>query len=129
MKIFARTALIFAFSAIASLVSAGEVKPFSQQEFDTLTQAGKPVVLDISAPWCPTCKAQAPIVDALTKNPAYKDVTLLTIDFDSSKPTLKLFKVNQQSTLIAFKGDKEVGRSTGDTTQAGLENIFKKTVN
>ena len=129
MKMLAKTALIVALSAIASLALAGEVKPFSQQEFDTLTQAGKPVVLDITAPWCPTCKAQAPIVDALTKNPAYKDVTLLTIDFDTSKPTLKLLKVNQQSTLIAFTGTQEVARSTGDTTQAGLENIFKKSVN
>ena len=121
MKIFAKTILSLTLTALASVALAGEVKPFTQQDFDTLTQAGKPVVLDISAPWCPTCKAQAPIVDALTKDPAYKDVTLLTIDFDSSKPTLKTFKVSQQSTLIAFKGDKEVARSTGDTTQAGLE--------
>ena len=129
MKIFAKTILSLTLTALASVALAGEVKPFTQQDFDTLTQAGKPVVLDISAPWCPTCKAQAPIVDALTKDPAYKDVTLLTIDFDSSKPTLKTFKVSQQSTLIAFKGDKEVARSTGDTTQAGLESLFKKSVN
>ena len=129
MKIFAKTILSLTLTALASVALAGEVKPFTQQDFDTLTQAGKPVVLDISAPWCPTCKAQAPIVDALTKDPAYKDVTLLTIDFDSSKPTLKTFKVSQQSTLIAFKGDKEVARSTGDTTQAGLESLVKKSVN
>jgi thioredoxin 1 len=129
MKLFAKTALITAFSFVASLAIAGEVKPFTQQDFDSLAQADKPVVLDITAPWCPTCKAQALIIEALIKNPAYKDVTMLTIDFDSSKPILKTFKVNQQSTLIAFKGGNEVARSTGDTTQAGLENIFKKTMN
>jgi thioredoxin 1 len=34
-----------------------------------------------------------------------------------------------QSTLVAFKGDKEVGRSVGDTTPDGLEGLIKKTLN
>ena len=56
-------------------------------------------------------------------------MTLLTVDFDTAKPTLKLFNVNMQSTLVAFKGDKEVGRSVGDTTPQGLEGLIKKTLN
>ena len=128
MKI-AKTILTIALTSLASMAMAGDIKPFSQQEFDQLTKAGKPVVLDISAPWCPTCKAQKPIIDGLMTQPAYKDVTLLTIDFDSAKPTLKQFKVVTQSTLVAFKGEKEVGRSVGDTTPAGLEGLIKKTVN
>ena len=128
MKI-ANTILAIALSSLASLAMAGEIKPFSQQEFNQLTKAGKPVVLDISAPWCPTCKEQKPIIDGLMKQPAYKDVTLMTIDFDSAKPTLKKFKVTMQSTLVAFKGEKEVGRSIGDTTPEGLERLVKKTVN
>ena len=128
MKI-ANTILAIALSSLASLAMAGDIKPFSQQEFNQLTKAGKPVVLDISAPWCPTCKEQKPIIDGLMRQPAYKDVTLMTIDFDSAKPTLKKFKVTMQSTLVAFKGEKEVGRSIGDTTPEGLERLVKKTVN
>lgn len=128
MKFIKATALL-ALSSLMSLSMAGEIKPFNQKEFDKLAYAGKPVVLDISATWCPTCKAQKPIIDGLMKQPAYKDVTLMTIDFDSAKPTLKKFKVTMQSTLVAFKGDKEVGRSVGDTTPEGLEALVKKTVN
>ncbi len=124
-----KTIAFIAFSAVLSIATAGEIKPFNQQDFDKLTQEGKPVVLNISATWCPTCKAQKPILDGLMKQPAYKNVTLMTIDFDSEKPTLKTFKVNTQSTLIAFKGDKEVVRSVGDTTSSGLESLVKKTVN
>lgn len=126
---FAKTAVLLALASFASIAMAGGIKPFNQKEFDTLTHEGKPVVLDISAPWCPTCKEQKPIIDGLMKQPAYKDVTLMTIDFDSAKPTLKKFKVTMQSTLVAFKGEKEVGRSVGDTTSAGLEGLIKKTVN
>lgn len=124
-----KIAALLALSSLMSLAMAGEIKPFNQQDFDKLTHDGKPVVLDISATWCPTCKAQKPIIDGLMKQPAYKDVTLMTIDFDSAKPTLKKFKVTMQSTLVAFKGDKEVGRSVGDTTPEGLEGLIKKTVN
>ena len=126
---FATTVLTLALASLASMATAGDIKPFSQQEFDHLTKEGKPVVLEISAPWCPTCKQQKPIIESLMKQPAYKDVTLMTIDFDSAKHTLKTFKVNMQSTLVAFKGEKEVGRSVGDTSPAGLERLVKKTVN
>ena len=126
---FAKTVLAVALASLASLAVAGDIKPFSQQEFDHLTKEGKPVVLEVSAPWCPTCKQQKPIIESLMKQPAYKDVTLMTVDFDSAKPTLKAFKVNMQSTLVAFKGEKEVGRSVGDTSPAGLEGLVKKTVN
>lgn len=125
----AKSIVLLALSSFAALSMAGDIKPFSQTEFDKLTHEGKPVVLDISATWCPTCKAQKPIIDGLMKQPAYKDVTLMTIDFDSDKPTLKKFKVTMQSTLVGFNGDKEVGRSVGDTTPAGLESLVKKTLN
>ena len=127
--IFAKPFVLLAFFSAASIAFAGDIKPFTKQAFDKLTKQGKPVVLDISAPWCPTCKQQKPIVDALMRQPAYKDVTVLTVDFDTSKPTLKQFKVSQQSTLVAFKGSTEVGRSVGDTTPAGIEGLIKKTVN
>ena len=116
-------------AASASLAIAGEIKPYSQQEFEKLTTEGNPVLLDISATWCPTCKQQKPIIESLMKQPAYKDVTTLTIDFDTSKPTLRKFKVTSQSTLVAFKGTKEVGRSVGDTKPEGIEGLIKKASN
>lgn len=126
---FTKTTILIALFSLMSLAMAGEIKPFNQKDFDALTSSGKPVVLDISATWCPTCKEQKPIIDGLMKQPAYKDVTLMTIDFDANKPTLKMFKVTMQSTLVAFKGAKEVGRSVGDTSPEGLEGLIKKSVN
>jgi thiol-disulfide isomerase/thioredoxin len=126
---FTNAIAVAALSFMASFATAGETRAYSQQDFDKLTLEGKPVVLDISATWCPTCKTQKPILDGLMKQLAYKDVTLLTIDFDDNKPVLKKFKVTMQSTLVAFKGSKEVGRSVGDTSPSGLEALIKKTVN
>jgi len=126
---FAKPIVLLALASMMSLALAGDIKPYNQADFDTLTTSGKPVVLDISASWCPTCAAQKPIIDALMKQPAYKDVTLMTIDFDADKHTLKKFKVSMQSTLVAFRGGKDLGRSVGDTSPAGLEGLVRKAAN
>jgi thiol-disulfide isomerase/thioredoxin len=128
MNLF-KSILFFCLSALSTLGYAGEIKPYSQTEFDKLTASGKGVVLAIHAPWCPTCKAQAPIQSELMSSSSYKDVTMMTIDFDSQKELLANFKVTMQSTIIAFKGGKEVGRSVGDSSRKGIETLFKKTLN
>lgn len=120
------TALLTSFLALcASAAMAADPRPFNQPAFDQLTREGKPVIVDVAAPWCPTCRAQKPIIDKLSQQAAYKDVTVLTVDFDEDKSTLKALKVSSQSTLIAFKSGKEVARTVGDTSPAGIEALFK----
>lgn len=106
--------------------SAGEVKKYDQSTFDALAAADKPVVVVVHATWCPVCKAQDPIQKSLMKTDSFKDYTMLTLDFDTDKATLKTLRVSQQSTMIVFKGKAEVGRSVGDTTKVGMENLMKK---
>lgn len=112
-----------------SMAMAGEIKPYNQAQFDALNASGKPVLISVHADWCPTCRAQKPVIEELMKQAAYTNVTTLVINFDGDQALLKKFRVNKQSTLIAFKAGKEVDRSIGDTTPAGIENLIKKSVN
>ena len=121
----ATAAALLAFAA-APLAWAGAQEPYSAARFDQLAKEGKPVVVAVHADWCPTCKAQKPIMKELMGKPEYKDVTELTVDFDKDKPAVKRFRAVMQSTLVAFQGGKEVGRSVGDTTKDGLESLVKK---
>lgn len=123
---FAKPILALALWAFAALASAGPQEAYSPSRFDQLAKEGKPVVVAVHADWCPTCKAQKPIMKELMGRPEYKDVVELTVDFDKDKEALKRFKVAQQSAMVAFKGDKEIGRSVGDTSKAGLEELVKK---
>lgn len=77
-----------------------------------------------TAPWCPTCKQQRPIVQAIEKE--RPDLVVYEVDFDTAKDVLKQFRVQYQSTLIAFKGSKEVARSTGETDPAPLRALVAK---
>ncbi|HZV93463.1 MAG TPA: thioredoxin family protein, partial [Caldimonas sp.] len=114
---------VLGFAAIAA--GAAEL-PFNQVAFDKAVAAGQPVIVDVQASWCPTCKAQKPIVEALMREPKMRKVTLFSADFDTEHALKKQLRVVQQSTFVVFKGGKEVGRSTGETDRGRIESLFDK---
>lgn len=101
---------------------------FDAAKFDALGKEGKPVLIAIHADWCPTCKAQEPIVAELLKTTEFKGITAFRVDFDGQKDAVKRFKATMQSTLIVFKGGKEVGRSTGDTKKDSIAALLRKAI-
>ena len=128
---FNRRFLIGAFAlgatlALGPLASAMSPETYSTQAFAAAQAAGKPILLHITAPWCPTCKAQKPILSKLEGTAKFKDLMTFDIDFDTSKALLRTLHVAQQSTLIVYKGKQEVGRSTGDTDPASIEALLGK---
>jgi thiol-disulfide isomerase/thioredoxin len=80
----------------------------------------------IHASWCPTCKAQAPILAELMADSKFKDLLYFTIDFDSQKDLVRRFGARMQSTLISFKGAAEQGRSVGDTNRQSIAALLNK---
>ena len=121
----ART-LAAAFTLALPLVAAAGELAYTKAAFDKAVAAGQPVIVDFQASWCPTCKAQKPIVDALLAEPKRKDVTLFAADYDTEAALKKELRVSQQSTFVVYKGGKEVGRSTGQTNRAEIAALFDK---
>ena len=111
-----------------SPVLAAEPKPFEQAAFEAAQKAGKPILIEVSAPWCPICKTQKPIIAKLTQDPRFKDLQVFDVDFDSRKDVLKGLNARMQSTLIAYKGETEVGRSVGETQPEWIEGLVEKTL-
>ena len=114
--------------SLAAPSFAMEKKPFDAKAFEAAQAAGKPILLEVHAPWCPTCKAQTPILSKLSSEAKFKNMVRFNIDFDSQKDLLRKFNVQKQSTLIAFKGKQESDRSTGDTNPASIEALLGKSI-
>jgi len=108
--------------------SAAEWKEFTPDALAAAQAEGKPILVDVFAAWCSVCRAQNPILTKLTREPKYKDLVVFKADFDTQKAALKPLNVRQQSTLIVFQGDKELGRSVGDTSQLSIEGLLDKTL-
>src|SRR5262249_2247480 len=126
-----RSILIFTIVATAAAISpafAASPQPFNAQAFTDAQKAGKPILVAIHASWCPTCKAQTPILNELTNDPKFKNLVYFVVDFDSQKDLVQRFGARVQSTLIAFKGDKEQGRSAGDTSRTSIAALLNKTL-
>jgi thiol-disulfide isomerase/thioredoxin len=94
--------------------------------FDAALKAGGPVMIHVTAPWCEVCQAQKPIVGALLASPDFKAMKKFDVDFDTQKEILARYRVQMQSTMIVYKGGKEVGRQTGQTDQANIKALLRK---
>ena len=108
--------LPFAALAVAAVPAhAQPVTPFSNAALKAAQSSGKAVLIDAFAPWCPTCRAQAPTIDALTSDPKYRNLVILRLDYDHQVGEKKTLGITKQSTLITYKGSHEVGRMVGIT--------------
>lgn len=124
--ILAATALTAVAVPAVPVIAAGQ--RFTQAAFEAAQAAGKPILVEVTAPWCPTCRAQQPILQKLTAEPRFRDLVFLSVDFDSQKDVLRTLNVQSQSTLVVFKGRQEVGRSAGDTNPTSIAALVARSV-
>ena len=106
--------------AMPMALARAAVTEFTTEAFKAAQKAGKPILVDVWASWCPTCKVQGPILKSLLADPKNKDMVMFRVNFDTQLDVLKAFNVQSQSTIIVFKGATETGRSVGDTDAASI---------
>lgn len=117
-----------AFVAASAQAFAADVSAYTEPAFKAAQEAGSSILVHVTAPWCPTCKAQEAAIDEVGKKPDYANLKVFRVDFDSQKPVWTAWKVNSQSTLIAFKGTSETGRIVGQSKPDAVEAVVKTAV-
>ncbi len=100
---------------------------FTQAAFDTAQAEGKPILVDVYAPWCPVCAKQQEGIAAAMADPANKDVMVFRLDFDDQKDAQRQFRVTSQASLIAFNGKQETGRALGETDPEAIDDLIAST--
>ena len=116
--------LLVAATLLASSLVAWAGQPFDAKAFQSAQAAEKVILVDVTASWCPTCRQQRPIVQQIEGEKP--DLVVYEVDFDAAKDVLKQFRVQYQSTLIVFRGSKEVARSTGETDPSLIRALIAK---
>jgi thiol-disulfide isomerase/thioredoxin len=121
-------AIFAAGMASAPMVQAtAEPTAFTQPAFEA-AQQGKPILVQITASWCPICAKQRPILSQLEAEPRFKNLVVYNIDFDAQKDQVRAMGAQKQSTLIVFNGATEKGRSTGETDSAAIQGLLAKSI-
>jgi thiol-disulfide isomerase/thioredoxin len=129
MTITRRTMLgLMAGAAILAALPAfaAERIPFDRSAFDAALKSGKPVLVDVSATWCVTCKAQNNVLATLMKKPEFSAFTTFVVDYDTGKDVMQSFGVRDRSTLIAFRNGAEVSRLSWETSEASIAGLLGK---
>ncbi|HEY3068555.1 MAG TPA: thioredoxin family protein [Methylomirabilota bacterium] len=117
--------VLLALALLPAVGGAAQVTTYTKQAFLDAQQAGKPIIVFVTASWCPNCRKQQPIVDELSREKAFADALVFVIDYDASKDALRDLNVQMQSTLIAFNGRTERMRSTAVTDPVAVRALFQ----
>jgi len=100
--------------------------PFDRAGFEATQRSGSPMLVEIYADWCSTCRAQDRVVSTLLQEPRFRGLKVLRVDFDSQKDVVRQFGARDRSTLIVYKKGKEVGRSLGETDRQAIADLLAK---
>lgn len=65
-------------------------------------KAGKPVVVEFSAPWCGYCRRLAPVIDRLRQEQG-DNLEIVEINIDYEPEITEQYEVNTIPTLILFQ--------------------------
>ena len=125
-KIFILIFCLFAFN-----VNAKETT-FDKALFDKAQSEGKIVVVSSWVKYCTSCASQMKILNKAKKEGKLSDIEFTNIEyfaFDvTNKEIANLFNIQYQTSLLIFKGSKEVYRSIGETTEDLIYEAIKASI-
>ena len=105
---------------------------FKKELFDKAQSDGKIVVISSWIKYCTSCAGQMKILQNAKNKGELLDIKFDNIEYFSFDVTKKeisnLFDVQYQTTLIIFKGNQEVYRSIGETTEDLIYEALKASI-
>lgn len=122
--------LIAAIAVVAPVApaTAAEVRPFTARAFAAAQAQGRPILVDVYADWCPVCRRQAPLISGIIQGSEFDDLIVFRLNFDEQEQYWRGLGVQRQSTLIAFRGRTETGRSVGSTDRQAIERLVRSSL-
>ena len=111
--------------SIAGRAEALELRHYTPDTFAAAQAAGVPAMVFIHADWCPICNAQLQVIqEDLAPDPRFDAVQVFVINYDTEKAYMRMVRVAERSTLIAYDGAEEIGRLYNLTSVEDLRAFF-----
>jgi thiol-disulfide isomerase/thioredoxin len=129
MTIIRRALLLVAVMwTMTGAAAAAEFREFDQGAFAQAQADGRPILVEVFAPWCPTCRAQSPIVRTIAADRSFAELVVFRIDYDNQRDAWRALNVRRQATLIAYSGARETGRLVAATSPERIESLMRSAI-
>ena len=116
--------LITIFILIAFKASAVDKSTtFTMEKFYNAQSEGKTVVINSWNETCSTCAKQIIILDEAQKN--FNNILFLSFEQQIDKEIAEFLKIEYWTTIVAYKDNKEVFRSIGQTNKSKIYSFIK----
>ena len=99
---------------------------FTIQKFEEAKKNGETVVVTAWNKYCGTCKKQKIVLDQAEKD--FENVLFLYYNHPKMKDIAKYLKIDHRSTILVYKGNKEVSRTIGQLDKSVIYSNIKKGV-
>ena len=120
------------FFVTSNVYSMEKETTFNKELFDKAQSQGKIVVVSSWIKYCTSCASQMKVLNTAKKNGKLSDIKFDNIEyfaFDvTDKKISNFFNVQYQTTLLIFKGNKEVYRSIGETSENLIYEALKASI-
>ncbi len=114
--------LLLAFFSASSF--AADKQAFTEELYKQYKENGETYLIDVFAPWCPTCKKQSKVIEQyFSENPDSK-IKVLVVDYDNQKKWVSHFRAPRQSTLLIYKGSEQLWFSVAETNKDRIFALF-----
>ena len=105
---------------------------FNKELFDKAQSQGKIVIVSSWIKYCTSCASQMKVLNTAKNNGELSDIKFDNIEYFAFDVTDKnisnFFNVQYQTTLLIFKGSKEVYRSIGETSERLIYEALKASI-
>ena len=88
---------------------------FSLETFENAKASGQTIVINSYESWCGTCVAQTKILNQAKEE--FNDVIFMTYEQGKNKEIAKYLNIEFRTTIVVYKGNKEVSRVIGQTAK------------
>ena len=106
------------------LNAADKYTNFSLSSLEKAKAADKTVVVNSYEPWCWSCRKQDKVL--IGAEDEFKDVMFLTYQQGKHKDIAQALNISVRTTIVVFKGKKEVARIIGQTGKTEIYSAIKK---
>ena len=124
--------LLLFFFFTSNVYSMEKETTFNKELFDKAQSQGKIVIVSSWIKYCTSCASQMKVLNTAKKNGQLSDIKFDNIEYFAFDVTDKnisnFFNVQYQTTLLIFKGNKEVYRSIGETSEKLIYEALKASI-